>query len=292
MMSVMPVIYETVAGNKIAYSRMGAGEPLLLLHGFPQTHMAWHKVAPLLDNQFTLLIPDLPGYGDSTGPAPDEDHEAYSKRNMANILVQFMKQLGFSRFGVAGHDRGGRVGYRMAFDHPDAVTRLAVLDIIPTGEMADRMTFDLARVIPHWWLLAQPHPFPEMLMLQNAEYFLKHTLDSWSGNKPAITTEAWQEYLRCFNNATVIGAMCEDYRAGATVDVQHDRHNKNLGQRIACPVFVLYPEDFFAASFGNPVTVWEKWAKDVQGKAVESGHFLMEEIPEVVSKALTGFFMH
>ncbi|AXY73086.1 alpha/beta hydrolase [Paraflavitalea soli] len=289
-MSVMPVLYERVAGCNIAYSRTGTGYPLLLLHGFPQTHMAWHQVVPLLDKHFTLIIPDLPGYGDSTGPAPDEQHEAYSKRNIGNILVQFMQQLGFPKFGVAGHDRGGRVGYRMAFDHPQTVTRLAVLDIIPTGEMADRMTFDLALALPHWWLLAQPYPFPETLIIQQAEYYLKNTLDSWSGNKKSITEEAWQEYLRCFKNPSVIRAMCEDYRAGATVDVQYDRHNKDRGQRITCPVLVLYPTDFFAARFGNPVSVWEKWAVDVQGMAVESGHFLMEEIPGEVSKALDDFF--
>lgn len=286
----MPVLYESVAGCRIAYSRAGTGYPILLLHGFPQTRMAWHKVAPLLDKQFTLIIPDLPGYGDSTGPAPDEQHEAYSKRNIANILVQFMQQLGFSQFGLAGHDRGGRVGYRMAFDHPQSVTSLAVLDIIPTGEMAGRMTFDLALSLPHWWLLAQPHPFPEVLIEQQAEYYLKHTLDSWSGNKTSITYEAWQEYLRCFKVPSVISAMCEDYRAGATVDVRHDRHNKDQGQRITCPVFVLYPTDFFAASFGNPITVWGQWASHVQGMAVESSHFLMEEIPDVVSKALGDFF--
>lgn len=286
----MQVLYETVAGCNMAYSRTGTGYPLLLLHGFPQTRMAWHKVAPLLDKGFTLIIPDLPGYGDSTGPIPDEQHNAYSKRNMGNILLQFMQQLGFPQFGIAGHDRGGRVAYRMAFDHPHAVTRLAVLDIIPTGEMADRMTFDLACALPHWWLLAQPHPFPETLMLQQAEFFLKYTLDSWSGNKMSITEEAWQEYLRCFKKASVIRAMCEDYRAGATVDVQYDRYNKEQGQRIACPVMVLYPTDFFAASFGSPVSVWEKWAGNVQGIAVGSGHFLMEEIPDVVSKALSDFF--
>jgi haloacetate dehalogenase len=290
-MAILPVQYESVEGNDIVYHQVGSGFPLLLLHGFPQTHDAWHKVAPLLSARFTLIIPDLPGYGDSTGPAPDEQHNAYSKRSMANILVQFMQQLGYTHFGVAGHDRGGRVGYRMAFDHPDQVAALAVLDIIPTGEMADRMTFDLALGIPHWWLLAQPYPFPETLILQNPAFYLKHTLDSWADNKPSISPEAYEEYLRCFSNPSVIRAMCEDYRAGASVDMQHDHSNSNQQQRIACPVYVLYPRDFFAASFGNPLSVWEKWAVNVEGKAVESSHFLMEEIPEIVSETLTAFFL-
>jgi haloacetate dehalogenase len=183
------------------------------------------------------------------------------------------------------------VGYRMAFDHPDQVAALAVLDIIPTGEMADRMTFDLALGIPHWWLLAQPYPFPETLILQNPAFYLKHTLDSWADNKPSISPEAYEEYLRCFSNPSVIRAMCEDYRAGASVDMQHDHSNSNQQQRIACPVYVLYPRDFFAASFGNPLSVWEKWAVNVEGKAVESSHFLMEEIPEIVSETLTAFFL-
>lgn len=289
-MSLLPVQYETVAGNIIAFHKTGTGFPLLLLHGFPQSHAAWYKIAPLLENQFTLIIPDLPGYGDSSGPSPDEQHEAYSKRNMAKTLVAFMQQLGFAKFGVAGHDRGGRVGYRMAFDFPDVVAALAVLDIIPTGEMADRMSFDLALGIMHWWLLAQPYPFPETLILENPEFYLKHTLDSWSGNKPVISDEAFQEYLRCFKNPAVVRAMCEDYRSGATADVQHDRQDKTAGQRITSPVLALYPSDFFAASFGNPVDVWKKWAVNVQGIAVESSHFVMEEIPEVVSKALAVFF--
>jgi haloacetate dehalogenase len=284
------ILYEQVNGCNIAYNRTGTGYPLLLLHGFPQTHVAWHEVAPLLADNFTLIIPDLPGYGDSTGPAPDEQHEAYSKRNLGNLLVTLMKQLGFTAFAVAGHDRGGRVGYRMAFDHPGVVKALAVLDIIPTGEMADRMDFDLAVNIPHWWLLAQPHPFPETLMLSNAEFYLKHTLESWSGKVWAITDKAWQEYLRCFKKPEVIRAMCEDYRAGASIDVEHDRASKRKGERITCPVFVLYPEEFFAARFGHPVEVWQQWAKNVQGTAVQSSHFLMEEIPELVAAELAKFF--
>jgi haloacetate dehalogenase len=288
-MSVLPVQYETVEGNKIAYYKAGNGLPLLLLHGFPQTHAAWYRAAPLLENKFTIIVPDLPGYGDSTGPKPDEKHEAYSKRSMAGILVQFMKQLGYARFGVAGHDRGGRVGYRMAFDHPGVVAALAVLDIIPTCEMVDLMNFDLAKGIPHWWLLAQPYPFPETLILQNPEFYLKHTLESWSANRSPISKDAYNEYVRCFKNPKVIRAMCEDYRAGATVDVQHDRENKKKYERINCPVLALYPEDSFAASFGDPVLVWEKWAINVQGKHVDSSHFLMEEIPEEVSETLTTF---
>ena len=287
----MKRMYQTVGECTIAYVRTGAGHPLLLLHGFPQTLLAWHKVMPLLDKHFTLIIPDLPGYGDSIGPNPDELHVAYSKRNMADLLVKFMEQLGFSSFAVAGHDRGGRVAYRMALDHPEVVRKLAVLDILPTGEMADQMNFDVARTIPHWWLLSQPHPFPETLINSNAAYYLKFTIDSWSGNRSFINANAMEDYLRCFKKPAVVRAMCEDYRAGATIDVEQDRENKIQGPLISCPVLVLYPADFFAAGFGDPLLIWKKWARNVESVSVDSSHFLMEEIPERVSEVLGEFFI-
>jgi haloacetate dehalogenase len=287
----IPVNYQAIGNSRIAYVREGSGHPLLLLHGFPQTHIAWYKMIPELAKHFTLIIPDLPGYGDSTGPPPDANHESYSKRAMSEILIQLMKNSGFSQFAVAGHDRGGRVAYRMALDHPEKITRLAMLDIIPTGEMAERMTYPAALKMSHWWLLSQPYPFPETLMLQNNEYFLNNLLDNWSGDIPSISREAKNEYLRCFSKPDVIRAMCEDYRAGSSVDLQHDREDRQADRRIRGPVLALWSISGFAADFGDPLHIWEKWAEQVTGHAIDSGHFIMEEAPQIVQEAFLDFFL-
>jgi haloacetate dehalogenase len=286
----MQTKYERIGQYKIAYIEAGSGNPLLLLHGYPQTHMAWHKVVPDLKRFFTLIIPDLPGYGDSTGPAPDANHEGYSKRNMSDILVELMARCGFSQFCLAGHDRGGRVAYRMALDHPQKVLRLALLDIIPTYEMAERMTYRVASKMTQWWMLSQPHPFPETLMMQNNEYLLSYIMDSWAGDVTLISREAKNEYQRCFKKPEVIRAMCEDYRAGSSVDLQHDREDVKTENRIQCPSLILWPSSGFAVDFGNLLEIWKQWAPLAIGHVIDAGHFLMEEAPDAVQEAFIKFF--
>jgi haloacetate dehalogenase len=286
----MKLNYESIGNARIAFVREGSGPPLLLLHGYPETHVAWNKVVPELAKHFTLIIPDLPGYGDSTGPSPDVNPEGYSKRNMADTLVQLMKNAGFSRFAVAGHDRGGRVAYRMALDYPENITRLAVLDIIPNGEMAERMTYPIAKRMSHWWLLSQPHPFPETLLLQSNTFILESILKSWSGNVCSISEEVKNEYLRCFKKPDVIRAMCEDYRAGSSVDLEHDRQDRQAGRRIRCPLLVLWPSSGFAVDFGNPLQIWRNWAEKLTGHVIDSGHFVMEEAPQALQEVFLDFF--
>ena len=282
--------YQIAGNSKIAFVQCGSGSPLLLLHGFPETHFAWHKVAPELAKHFSLVIPDLPGYGDSTGPAIDINHEAYSKRNMADILVRFMEKLGFEKFSVAAHDRGARVAYRMALDHPQKILRLALLDIIPTGEIADRLTYESASQLGNWWFLSQPFPFPETLIQNNADFFLNYILDSWSGAAKPITEKARQEYLRYFKNSNVVRTMCEEYRAGISIDVRHDRRDKKDGRFIQCPLLILWASDGFVTSFGDPLEVWKTRAKNVKGYQINSAHFLMEEVPAEIQNAVIDFF--
>jgi haloacetate dehalogenase len=213
----------------------GAGPPLLLIHGYPQTHVAWHKVAPHLAESFTVVVPDLRGYGDSAAPEPDPQHVAYSKRAMAQDLVEVMTALGFDHFGLAGHDRGGRVAYRLALDHPTRVRRLAVCDMVPTLDETERTDWRLAWSTYHWFFLAQPAPLPETLIGQVPDFYVQHTLHSWVGKPEAIAPEAMAEYVRCFRRPTVIRATCEDYRAGLSVDLTHDRADRERRAR-ACAV--------------------------------------------------------
>ncbi len=277
--------------SEIHLVRGGGGPPLLLLHGFPQSHVAWHKVAPALAEAFTLVIPDLRGYGDSSGPDPDPRNEAYSKRVMALDMVAVMAALGFERFALAGHDRGGRVAYRLALDHPERVSRLAVLDIVPTLEMAETVDLGLAIGTYHWFFLAQPAPLPERLIAGDPEFYLDFTLDSWADDPEAIDPEARAQYRRCFQNDSVIAAACADYRAGLTTDLDYDRADRATGRRIACPLLALWAAQ---ASDGKEIDfegVWRRWAKEVEGVGIPSGHFLMEEAPDDTARALSRFFL-
>ncbi len=275
--------------SDIQVVRGGDGPPLLLLHGYPETHADWHRMAPVLARHFTVVVPDLPGYGDSTGPPPDPGHVAYSKRTMAATLVAVMQRLDFERFAVAGHDRGGRVAYRMALDHPERVSRLAVLDIVPTLEMVERTDRNLALSTYHWFFLAQPHPLPERLIGGDPDFFLTYTIESWQGRPGAIAPEAMAEYRRCFRKESVIRATCEDYRAGVTVDLEHDGADRAAGRRIACPVLALWGERFIDYERFDPLTVWRRWADRVTGGPIACGHFLMEEAPEETLAELLPF---
>ena len=268
----------------------GAGPPVLLLHGYPQNHVVWHTVAPRLRDRFSLVIPDLRGYGDSKGPPPDPQHVKYSKRAMAEDMVEVMTALGHERFMLAGHDRGGRVAYRLALDYPERVSRFAAVDIIPTLDVWERMDQDTALRTYHWPFLAQPAPLPERLVGQDPEFYLRHLLERWAGRREALDPAAVAEYIRNFRRPSVIEATCEDYRAGATVDLEHDRADRDARRRIGCPTLVLWGRQYLSAKAPSPVEVWRAWAEDVCEVALDCGHFVAEEQPEACALALQDFF--
>ena len=251
----------------------GSGPPVLLLHGHPQTHVMWHKVAPRLARYFTVVAADLRGYGDSSKPPSTNDHEPYSKRAMARDQIEAMERLGFEKFSVVGHDRGGRCAYRMAIDHPDRITKLAVLDIVPTAEAFRRTTMSFALDWYHWFFLAQPHDLPERLITPNpdAYYFVD--------NPELFAPEALAEYMRCARDPATIHAFCEDYRAGATFDFRLDELDRGK-QLIRCPLLVLWSARERHERWYDVIEVWRGWAADVTGRAIDCGHYLAEEAPD------------
>lgn len=265
----------------------GAGPPLLLLHGYPETHLMWGPVAGALAERFTVVAPDLRGYGESSQPETVPGHETYGKRAMAGDGVGLMRYLGFERFDVAGHDRGGRVGYRMALDHPEAVRRLTVMDVIPTGEVWARADERFALGYWHWAFLALPEPIPERLVGHDPAFFFFDA--EFGGAIRGFPPEAVADYHRAVRNPSVVHAMCEDYRAGATCDRQDDDEDRAAGRRIACPTQILWAADGALARWYDPVAVWRAWADDVTGHAVDSGHFMTEERPEETLARLLEF---
>lgn len=266
----------------------GSGPPLLLLHGHPQTHVMWHLVAPRLAEEFTVVCPDLRGYGDSSKPETTADHEPYSKRAMARDQVELMAQLGFERFAVAGHDRGGRVAYRMALDHPERVSRLAVLDIVPTGEHFWRTNMEFAMGYFHWFFLAQPFDLPERLIGADPDYYY---LARSAFQDLTFHPDALGDYRRCWNDPATIHAMCEDYRAGATLDRQHDEIDRDGGRRIECPLLALWGAKGGVHRWYDVLSIWRDWAADVQGRAIECGHHIPEEAPDETFSELREFFI-
>lgn len=265
----------------------GSGPPLLLLHGYPETHMMWSKIGDDLARDFTVIAPDLRGYGESSKPAPTPDHETYSKRAMARDAVALMEHFGFSRFDVAGHDRGGRVGYRLALDHPQAVRKLSVLDIIPTAEVWKRADRRFALGYWHWSFLAQAHPFPEHFIARDPVHFAFRMAQGATWFDPP----AYADYVRCLGDPAVIQAMCEDYRAGASYDRAADEADRGR-TKIAAPVQVLWGgKGALPAWYGDVLEVWREWAHDVQGHAIDCGHFIPEERPAETLAALRGFFL-
>jgi haloacetate dehalogenase len=263
----------------------GSGPPLLMLHGFPQTHHCWRRVLPKLAAEHTLVLPDLRGYGGSSAPPGGPRGEGYSKREMAAELVELMAGLGHERFAVIGHDRGARVGYRMALDHPGAVERLAVLNVIPTCDQFDRMSSPSLGYWP-WYLLAQPAPFPEQLIGSEREQVLRFVFDSWTGDGWSIGDDAFARYLIALDPDT-IAAICADYRASFWIDRRHDQDDRRAGRRIACPLLVVTgAEESQLADAGD---VWRTWADDVRVVTVPGGHFVPEEAPGQLAKALHAF---
>jgi len=263
----------------------GDGPPVLLLHGHPQTHVQWHKLAPQLAKEFTLVMTDLRGYGDSSKPPDSENHFNYSKRAMALDQVEAMSTLGFEKFAVVGHDRGGRVGHRMALDHPDRVTKLAVLDIVPTHKLYTNVSREFATAYYHWFFLIQPAPLPETLIGNSVEFYLKQRFGPLMPN--AVTPGAFAEYLRCFRNPATIHAACEDYRAGASIDLEHDE--ADLNRKIDCPLLALWAERGAMHRMFDVAATWRERAINVEGRALPGGHFLPEESPDETLAELRAF---
>jgi haloacetate dehalogenase len=264
----------------------GSGEPLLLLHGFPETHACWEQVAPEVARTRRVVMPDLRGYGASEAPPGGRCGEGYSKRDMANELVQLMATLGHDNFAIVGHDRGARVAFRLALDHPDRVTRVALLNIVPTLEQFERMGAGPSLGYWPWFLLAQPAPLPERMLSADPAAVLWHVFDTWAGRPGAIGPESREAYLRAMTPST-IAAMCADYRASFHLDRHHDAEDRAAGRRITAPVLVVTGED--EAQLANAAEVWEAWATDLTVTRVPGGHFIPEEAPEELARALAAF---
>lgn len=274
----------------------GTGPPLLLLHGFPQTHLMWRDVAPLLASDFTVVCADLRGYGASGCPEPAPDHSTYAKRAMAKDLVGLMQKLRFEQFMVAGHDRGGRVAYRLALDHPAHATALALLDILPTKTVWDRIDERFALGYWPWTLLAQDAPFPERLLAAAPEAVIDQALGGWGSPAGVFPEDVRKAYADALRDPRHAHAICEEYRAAATLDRQHDQADEDSGRRIACPVLALWATggalDTWYADEGGPLALWRRWADDVRGGPVEGGHFFPEEAPGRTAGTLAHFFLN
>jgi haloacetate dehalogenase len=267
----------------------GEGPPLLLLHGYPQTHVMWHRVAALLKARFQIICVDLPGYGDSFRPAIAADHAPHSKREMAADIVAAMHSLGHASWYLGAHDRGARVAHRMALDHPACVRRLVTLDIAPTREMYAHTTDAFARAYWHWFFLITPAPFPERMIGADPDAYWLKKCGSGSAGLTPFAPEALAEYLRCFRDPDVIAASCEDYRAAATIDIAHD--DADGGRKVDCPLLVLWGENGIIGKVFDPLLLWRERASDVTGHALPGGHYLAEECPDLVARAFADFFL-
>jgi haloacetate dehalogenase len=272
--------------GEVAVSVGGSGPPVLLLHGYPQTRLMWAGVAGLLSDRYTVVAADLPGYGDSFRPGPGPDHVPHSKRALALDLLQVMAALGHQRFAVCGHDRGGRIAYRMALDHPDRVSAAAVLDVVPTGEVWSRADAQLSLLYWHWAFLAQPAPLPERMIGADPDAFFDlHVRRLGLGRAPGrYPPEAMTIYRRLLDDPGVVEAICEDYRAGAGVDREHDDADRQQQRRITCPLLVLWSASgALPRLYGDVLDVWQAWAGDVRGSGVDASHFLAEDQPDDVA---------
>jgi haloacetate dehalogenase len=276
------------SGTTINLMQGGSGPPLLLLHGYPQTHVLWHKMAPLLAQDFTVVAPDLRGYGDSGKPAGDPEHATYAKRAMAQDQAEVMQALGFETFRVMGHDRGARVAHRLALDHPQRVQQLVLLDIIPTHKMFQIVNKEMAAATYHWFFLIQPYDFPERTIHAALDSFLR----TWFGRAPqAHTPEAVAEYTRCLRDPATIHATCEDYRAGASIDLVHDEADRQQGKRVTCPLLVLWSATGYVGRTQDVLHIWRDYATNVRGQALPCGHFIPEEMPDQTHALVKPFLL-
>ena len=276
-----------VNGVNINYKIGGKGEPLLLLHGYPQSHVLWRKIAPLFAENYTVICSDLRGYGDSDKPQSDKKHLTYSKKTMGLDQNELMKKLGFKEYFLVGHDRGGRVAHRMAIDFKENIKKISVLDIVPTSHVFKNTNAILAKRYYHWFFLIQSYPHPETMIGNDPEYFIRSKLQMWGANNEYLTEEIIQEYLRCFTVDT-IHASCEDYRAGASIDLVH--HEEDFDKKISCPLQVLWGSKAFVEELYDPIKVWKEWALNVEGQSIDCGHFLPEESPVETYNAIINFF--
>ena len=278
-----------VDGIRIHAIRGGNGPALLLLHGHPQTHAIWHKVAPTLARHFTVIAADLRGYGDSGKPQGAPDHSNYSKHRMAADQVSLMRAQGFTQFAVVGHDRGGRVAARMALDHPQAVTKLVTLDVAPTLAMYEQTSFEFARAYWHWFFLVRPAPFPETLIRADPDLYLKQTIGARSAGLAPFTDAAYAEYLRCLSDTATAHGICEDYRASITIDLDHDRASLAEGQKIECNFLALWGAQGVIEQCFEPLAEWRQWSAHVSGEALPCGHYIPEEAPELLLERVLPF---
>ena len=276
----------------LSVHRAGAGAPLILLHGFPQTHRAWARVAPVFASHFDTIVPDLRGYGASDAPPDDPGHTVYSKRTMARDVLGLMAALGLGRAHVLGHDRGARVAYRLALDHPDRVDRLGIIEVLPTADYWRRFDAGLGMAIWHWTFLAQPAPLPERMIGADPGFFAETMLHRWSlpDAPESLPEESLAHYRAQMADPVRVAAMCADYRAGATTDRQHDEADRAAGRRIAAPLHFLHAEGGFPARTGIASTAWQDWAERVTVSSCRAGHFVMEENPQAVLAAFLPHF--
>lgn len=279
-----------VNGTTLHGCKAGAGPALLLLHGHPQSHVMWHRVAPALASGFTVICVDLPGYGDSKRHAADPTHLAYAKRTMAADLVGLMGYFGFETFRIAAHDRGARVAHRLALDYPDRLTKLLFLDIAPTLAMYENTSDGFARAYWHWFFLIQPAPLPERLIEADPVAYLRDVMGCRHAGLAAFSPEAWAEYARCIAIPGTATAICEDYRASASIDLDHDRADRLAGHRIRAPLRVLWGSQGAVGKCFDVLSLWEQVAHNVTGRALDCGHYIAEESPEVLLEEMQAFF--
>jgi haloacetate dehalogenase len=283
-----------VEDTTIFVRRAGSGPGLLLLHGFPQTHLMWRAIAPRLATSFTVICADLRGYGGSGCPPSGVDHAAYAKRAMAKDMIEVMATLGFQQFFVAGHDRGGRVAYRLALDHPAHIRRLAVLDVLPVADVWVRANREFALGYWPWSLLAQAEPLPERLVGSAPDAIVDAALGGWGSPRENFSAEIRDAYVEALRDSAHVHAICEEYRAAASIDDEHDRADRTAGRKIECPLLVLWsgkgPLDSWYRTSGGPLAIWRVWATDVRGRPIDGGHFFPEEFPEQTAGMFADFF--
>jgi haloacetate dehalogenase len=278
-----------VEGVTVNCAVAGSGAPVLLLHGYPENHLMWRDVAPVLARDHTVVLSDLRGYGDSGKPAPDTAGLVYSKRSMAGDQAGLMRQLGFGPFQLVAHDRGARVAHRLVLDHPDAVTRLAVLDIVPTRHVLGNVTRAMAMAYYHWFFLPVGNGVPEHMIAADPGYWIRSLTGPLLGEGASIDPQVMADYIRCFGDPGTIAGSCADYRSATGIDLVHDDESFAAGRRVECPVLVLWGTQGFVGRGYEPLAVWHQYATDVRGHALPTGHFLPEEAPDLVNAALRDF---